>query len=135
MLNFKALDHINMTVKNLDSSVSYYQKIFNFNFKIKEEGDYNGNPYKIIGVSNKVMLCIYQSKEKEEFKIQNNNVGHFGFHVHFYDEIIEDLEAAGANVRNYDGRKIIQYPHSKSIYINDPDGNQIELSEVFAGGL
>lgn len=48
---------------------------------------------------------------------------------------MEKLEQGKANVRYYNGEAIIQYPHSKSIYLNDPDGNEMELSESFAGGL
>lgn len=130
MFNFNGIDHLNITVKNLDKSVDYYQRIFGF--KIMEEGQYNGTPYKIIGISNKAMLCMY---EKKDLKVENNNIGHFGFNIQFTKNIVEQLEAQDADVRYYNGEATIQYPKSKSIYIHDPDGNQIELSEVFAGGL
>ena len=130
MFDFKGIDHINMTVKDLDKSVDYYSRLFGF--KTVEQGDYNGTPYKIIGLTNKAMLCIYENKDLD---VKNNNIGHFGFHIKFTEDIVKKLEEQNANVRYYNGQAVIQYPNSKSIYINDPDGNQIELSEQFAGGL
>lgn len=130
MFEFKGIDHINMTVKNLSKSVEYYNKLFGF--QVFEEGDFRGTHYKIIGLSNKAMLCLYENKELEK---ENNNISHFGFNIQFTNNIVEKLEGAGANVRYYNGKAIIQYPESKSIYVKDPDGNEIELTEVFAGGL
>ena len=130
MFKFNGIDHLNITVKNLDKSLDYYKRIFGF--EVMESGDYNGTPYKIIGISNKGMLCMYENKD---LVIKNNNIGHFGFNIEFTEDIVEMLEKENADVRYYNGDAIIQYPKSKSIYIHDPDGNQIELSEVFAGGL
>ena len=130
MFNFNGIDHLNITVKNLNKSVDYYQRLFGF--QVLESGDFRGTPYKIVGVSQKAMLCIYENPKLE---VQNNNIGHFGFNIEFTEDIVEKLESANANVWYYNGKAIIQYPKSKSIYVSDPDGNQIELSEVFAGGL
>ena len=30
---------------------------------------------------------------------------------------------------------IIRYPRSRSLYVQDPDGNEIELTSAFGGGL
>tara|TARA_Y100000385_G_C12722168_1_gene479141 strand:- start:170 stop:562 length:393 start_codon:yes stop_codon:yes gene_type:complete len=130
MFKFNGIDHLNITVKNLDKSVDYYQRIFGF--EVLEAEDYNGTPYKIIGTSQKGMLCMYEDKDLE---VKNNNIGHYGFNIEFTENIVEKLEEAKADVRYYNGQAIIQYPNSKSIYVHDPDGNQIELSENFAGGL
>lgn len=103
MFNFYGIDHLNITVKNLEKSVDYYQRLFGF--EVFESGDYRGTPFKIIGLSNKAMLCMYENPKLE---VQNNNIGHFGFNIEFTDDIVEKLEA---------------------------NGNEIELSEKFAGGL
>ena len=65
MLNFKAYDHINLTVSNLEKSVEFYKKIFGF--EVKEEGVSSGfgRSYKIVGLSQKGFLCLYQAEERK----------------------------------------------------------------------
>jgi catechol 2,3-dioxygenase-like lactoylglutathione lyase family enzyme len=46
MLNFNGIDHINMNVKNLDRSVTFYSDVFGF--KVKEEGEYFSPAFKKI---------------------------------------------------------------------------------------
>lgn len=130
MLEFNQIDHLNLTVKNLDKSVNFYKKVFNFD--VHEEGNFNGTPFKIIGISQKAMLCLYENKNLENKK---SNINHIGFNIDFYENIVEDLENLNVKLEYYNGKAIIQYPMSRSIYIHDPDGNEIELSSKLAGGL
>jgi catechol 2,3-dioxygenase-like lactoylglutathione lyase family enzyme len=30
---------------------------------------------------------------------------------------------------------VVEYPQSRSVYVADPDGNEIELTSAFGGGL
>jgi catechol 2,3-dioxygenase-like lactoylglutathione lyase family enzyme len=135
MLQFNNIDHINFTVKDLKRSSDFYQSIFGF--KIFEDKMRNGSQYQILGLSGKGMVCLYENKNKtfQESGFKESRINHVGFNIEFYPEIVEDLEKNNVNVRYYDGEAIIQYPNSRSIYIADPDGNEIELSDVFGGGL
>ena len=58
--------------------------------------------------------------------------GRGGIHVHFamhiaeadYDQAVADLRAAGQDVREHEfGTR----PHSRAAYVDDPDGNLVEL--------
>jgi catechol-2,3-dioxygenase len=135
MLQFNHIDHLNFTVQDLDKSSQFYQEIFGF--KVFEASTHNESPYQILGLSGRGMLCLYENKVKgfSEEANQGSRLNHVGFNIQFYDGIVEDLESKNVKVRYYDGEAIIQYPKSKSIYISDPDGNEIELSELFGGGL
>lgn len=128
MLNISHVDHLNMNVSNLERSIHFYAEVFGL--KVFEEGkSSSGNPYKIVGLPGSLFLCLYENGEA----IKSGTLNHVGIHV---EEKIEDVETQLNNKGiplNYGG--IVNYPHSRSVYISDPDGNEIELSEVFGGGL
>lgn len=122
-LKVSSIDHINMSVKNLAQSVEFYKNLFGFEIK-KEQPEENS---KIIGDDN-VKLCLYEDSEMKP----EGAIAHFGFHVENFDEIIKTCESLGVKIY-YDGP--VQFEKSRSIYISDPNGYDIELSEVFGGGL
>ena len=122
MLKINSIDHLNFFVKDLDESVKFYCELFGL--EEKEKGKANWGPYKIIGKDN-VHLCIY---EKPDLKI-GEGVNHFGFNVANFDEIISHCKKMNVEHYKYDWEK------SRSVYITDPNGYEIELSEVQGGGL
>lgn len=135
MLKFNQIDHINFTVSNIKRSSDFYKEIFGF--KVFEEDHKNGRHYQILGESQKAMVCIYENQDKE---VERKNFGesrfnHVGFNVEFTDTILEDLKSKNVDIVYFDGKAIIDYPDSRSIYIKDPDGNEIELSDTLTGGL
>ena len=132
MFNFNGIDHMNMKVRNLEESLGFYNKVFNF--KVKEEGfsKMSGSRYSIIGISDKAMLCLYEDPKIENAK---SHVGHIGFNIDFKENMIKYLEKSNIKVNYYHKSGISEYPESKSIYIEDPNGYEIELSSNFGGGL
>lgn len=133
MLNFKGYDHINLTVKNLKESAEFYQKVFGL--EVKEEGISSGFglDYKILGLSERGFICLYQSNEALP---KRSRINHIGINVGNLSDALPKLSHAGVEIVPYgDEDGIVDYPQSKSIYIKDPDGNEIELSEKFGGGL
>jgi catechol-2,3-dioxygenase len=128
MLEIKNVDHLNMNVSNLSNSVAFYEKLFSL--RVFEEGESSsGNPYKIIGLPGSLFLCLYENKQG----LSKGSLNHIGINISGkFEEAEKALRANGIDL-NYGG--IVEYPHSRSLYISDPDGNEIELSEVFGGGL
>ncbi len=122
-LKASSIDHINMEVKDLEQSVKFYKNLFGFEIK-KEQPEEKS---KIIG-NEYIKLCLYENPEMSP----EGAIAHFGFHVENFDEIIKTCESLGVKIY-YDGP--VQFEKSRSIYISDPNGYDIELSEVFGGGL
>ena len=122
-LKATSMDHVNMRVKHLDESVVFYMKLFGFEVK-KEQHEQNS---KIIGNDN-IKLCLYEDPEMSP----EGGIAHFGFNIQNFDEIMEKCKTLGIEVL-YDGP--VQFERSQSIYIKDPNGYEIELSEVSGGGL
>tara|TARA_B100001971_G_scaffold215185_1_gene259392 strand:+ start:76304 stop:76705 length:402 start_codon:yes stop_codon:yes gene_type:complete len=133
MLNFKGIDHINMNVKNLEESISFYQRIFGFELKESGISAMSESSYAIIGKSNAGMLCLYEKKNLKEN--DKSHIAHIGFNIKFFDGILSWLIEQGAKIVHYNSSGIIEYPNSKSIYIKDPSGYEIELTSSFAGKL
>ena len=125
MLSVTGIDHINMDVQNLKESVDFYSNLFGFKV-LKDQPEQNS---KIIG-NDKVKLCLYEDRDLKEF--EQNGFNHFGFHIDNFDEIIQKCNELGVEIF-YGGP--IKWEKSSSIYIKDPNGYEIELAEVFGGGL
>lgn len=122
MLTVNSIDHINFFVKNLEESVRFYCTLFGLTEK--ESGTATHGPYKIIG-KEQVHLCIY---EKPDLEI-GEGINHFGFNIKNFDYIVATCKKM--NVPHY----VYQWEKSRSVYIEDPNGYEIELSEIQGGGL
>ena len=130
MLKLKNIDHINVMVKDINETIKFYNDVFGF--IVKEEGvsKISGNPYAIIGISDKGLLAIYEDPKFNEEKV--GNINHFGFHVDDFDDALTHIKELNVKVADYG---VVNYENSRSLYIFDPNGIEIELSEQFGGAL
>lgn len=125
-LRVNAIDHVNMSVKDLAASVKFYRELFGFEIKEDQSKD---DSY-IIG-NEHVKLCMYEDRKLQV----KEGLNHFGFFIENFDEIIAKFAEMGIPV-SYGGAIEWKNPaHSKSIYIADPSGYVIELSSLRGGGL
>ena len=121
-LQANSIDHINMRVKDLNESVSFYSHLFGFEER-KDQPDYDS---KIIG-NDSIKLCLYQDEKMEVGK----GISHFGFHIENFDEIEGRCKDMGVEMPY----GVVDWGESRSVYIIDPNGYEIELSEKQGGGL
>ena len=119
------IDHLNMEVINLNETLEFYNQLFGFTV-LKEQPEENS---KIIG-NETVKLCLY---EIDDFKgYTKKGFHHFGLHIENFEEIMRKCADMGIEIF-YGGP--LKWEKSTSIYIKDPNGYEIELTEVFGGGL
>ena len=116
-----ALDHINLTVRNLQESINWYSRVFGF--EVVEEALYKGRKMAVIRSQNN-MLCMYEYPDLKapEDDNQNHRHNHFALRitdVKQWEEIIEKEKVAIDHTW--------QYPHSYSWYLYDPTGYEIEV--------
>ena len=132
-ISVKAIDHINLTVSNLERSMEFYQRAFGL--EIREDGRDRDRPYVIVGKAGVGYLALHE--RKEHGTATGGPINHWGF-------VVEDFEGLSAHLDRYDipvlyrengSDGIIEYPHSRSVYVADPDGTEIELTSKFGGGL
>lgn len=126
ILRVNAIDHINMSVKDLAKSLKFYQDVFGFEIKEDQSKD---DSY-IIG-NEHVKLCMYEDKELK----MKEGLNHFGFFIENFDEIISKCNEMKIPVSYGGAIEWKNAQRSKSIYITDPSGYVIELSNIRGGGL
>ena len=126
-LNATSIDHVNMKVKNLTQSIEFYKNLFGFKVKQEENPNKIDAPSKIIG-NDYIKLCMYEVPEMSP----EGGIAHFGFNVANFGETIAKCEELGVEIL-YGG--IVDWEKSKSVYIVDPSGYEIELGEISGGGL
>ncbi len=129
MGNLKAvsIDHVNMKVKNLEQSVEFYRNLFGFEIKQEENPNKTDVPSKIIG-NDSIKLCMYEVPDMSP----EGGIAHFGFNIENFDEIISRCNELEVKIL-YGGP--IDWEKSKSVYIVDPSGYEVELGQVPGGGL
>lgn len=131
MIKAKGIDHINLEVPNLEAAKAFYQDIFGL--EVKEDYEYSAKDgsqvrFMLIGISEALMLCLYENKE---VNLNEMPLNHIGFNVENFDEAFQIATKKGI----LDDRwGMIDYKHSRSFYVKDPNGLGIEISEHFGGG-
>ena len=121
-LETTGIDYVNMMVKDLDESVSFYNELLGLELK-KDQPEQNS---KIIG-NEVVKLCLYENPDQVFVK----DINHVGLHIKNFDDVVSKCEAMEVPMPY----GVMQWEFSKSVYIIDPNGYEVELTEVFGGGF
>ena len=121
-LRATSIDHINMVVKSLDESVEFYGELFGFQVR-KEQPDRNS---KIIG-NDTIKLCLYEDPSA----VKQGGIAHFGFAIDNFEDVVAKCEEMSIEMPY----GVIPWEKSRSVYIRDPNGYELELSEKQGGGL
>lgn len=120
------LDHLNLTVKDLQATVDWYQRVFGF--VLVESGLKNGIQWGIIQAQD-ALLCLYEYPDWQEVEQRSHHkihgINHFGLRISDPSRWEETIIQQGVEVL-YGGA--IAYPHSTSWYIADPTGHEIEVA-------
>ena len=124
-LKVTGIDHLNMEVKNLEETVKFYNDLFGF--EVRE--DQPAENSKIIG-NDAVKLCLYETTGFTLY--EKKGYHHFGLHIENFDNVLAKCKEMGLKIY-YGGP--LEWAHSTSVYIQDPNGYEIELSKVFGGGI
>lgn len=123
------LDHINLTVENLNESIQWYRKVFGF--ELVESGTTELGVRWGIVAFNDSMICMTEfvgrsladmAEEKSVHRIY-----HFGIRVTDIEKWQQTIQEN--KLKLYYGGQI-EYPNSKSWYVHDPSGHEIEVSHT-----
>jgi lactoylglutathione lyase len=121
------LDHINLTVANLADSINWYNRVFGF--ELVESGiTFQGVKWGIVAFNDSMICMAEDGKRVAADKTEDKSVHqiyHFGIRV---SNIVTWLKTIQENkLKIYYGGQI-EYPNSKSWYVHDPSGHEIEVS-------
>lgn len=124
----KHLDHLNLSVRDLDESADWYGRVFGF--RQVERDVSNGVDYAILRGGD-AMLCIYQRPELAH--LDRHARARAGFHgLNHFALRITDREAWRQTVEreqlelHYGGE--VNWTHSTAWYVKDPTGYEIEVA-------
>lgn len=133
-IRVSGIDHVNMSVADLSRAMAFYESVFDF--RLVEDGRARIDaPYVIMTAGGRAYLALHENEKTG--KPSRPFINHWGFVVGDLDRVLEKLGDHEVPVQDGDSKSsgIRQWAHSRSIYIYDPDGHEIELAEVFGGGL
>ncbi len=127
----RSLNHVSISVANVDKSVEFYQKIFGMRV-ISREGT-PGNP--VAGGGNTVVVNLAPGPGPEFLGIYKadppGHIGHFCLGVQNFnaDQVLKTLQDRGVTAR------MRTRGESKEIFLTDPDNVQVQLTDVsYCGG-
>lgn len=129
-----AIDHVNISVVDIERAMDFYGQVFGF--RLVEDGRSRRDaPYVILSAAGRAFLALHENARTQ--KPARPFVNHWGFVVGDLDRVREKLEEHDVPVQDGGSESggIRHWAHSRSIYVYDPDGHEIELAEVFGGGL
>ncbi|KAF3889966.1 MULTISPECIES: VOC family protein [Nostocales] len=123
-MNLLRFEHINISCKDLQATQKFYQTLFP-DWYVRAEGVFNGRHWIHLG-NNQFYLALNHEANQDRVNLPYQNIGinHVGF-------VIQD----GEGMKNLLEKEGIEYytltaaETKHRIYVNDPDGNEIELVE------
>lgn len=123
MLNNEIIiDHVNLTVRNLEESLDWYKRVFQF--EPVERGVYSeGFPWAIIRNGKQMLALSQRPLEAVDRRKRYHGILHFGIRLKDRKEWEATVESQNVNVDH-----TFDYPNSTSWYILDPTGHEIEVS-------
>jgi catechol 2,3-dioxygenase len=123
----RQVDHLNLTVRNLEQSLTFYRELFGF--RVVERGRRDDDVPWAIARSGEAMLCLYEFPELPtgpsfpERPVQQG-MSHFALRISNGPDFLALLGQRGIPLL-FDGP--VQWPHSTSLYIVDPTGHHVEV--------
>ena len=127
-MSVKHLDHLNLSVENLEASLDWYDRVFGF--ERVEGGVADGVPWAIVRAGD-ALLCLYEHPGREMLDspaLQERRIhglSHYGLRITDPDAFRAAAEREGVEIR-YGG--VVTWPHSKAWYVLDPTGYEIEVA-------
>lgn len=123
------LDHLNLSVANLDATLAWYQRVFGF--EPMERGALDDGARWAIIQSGEALLCCYERPEREALDGDAlharhiHGLNHFGLRIDDRPTWEQTVQIENVDVL-YGGA--IEWPHSTAWYVLDPTGYEIEVA-------
>lgn len=115
MIVIESINHLGLTVSNLENSINFYKELFDFEV-------IENNAKQAFIKEGDIIICL---QEEENYKSQGNTKNRVSFIVDEddFEDAIDELNAK--NIPIISGPENIR--KGQSVVFLDPDGNQIEL--------
>lgn len=126
-MNFLRFEHINIACKDIDASQKFYQTLFP-DWYVRAEGVFNGRRWIHLG-NRQFYLTLNDEHDQERVHTPYEGIGinHVGFVIQNGEDMKQLLAKEGIEYYTMTAPET-----NHRIYVNDPDGNEIELVEYNA---
>lgn len=121
-LRTTGIDHIDLQVKNLEESCRFWRDLMGFEV-LEDMPEYGG---RVVGAPG-AELALYENPQLQPER--DDGMSHITIQVENFHEVEAVCQGLGVEVK-YGGP--VQWLRSRAIYIDDPNGYEIELAEVGA---
>lgn len=122
------IEHVNLTVSNLDHSIDFYTRIFGFHVRWKGTTS-DDRPAVHIG-TDRYYLALFEATKSDSYEPDYLAVGpnHFGL-------VVDDLDGLRGRLTEFGISSHLEadYDPGRRLYFYDPDGIEIELVEYQSG--
>ena len=125
MIKVLGVDHVALSVRDLDQSVKFYTEVLGLKITEREYSKPGIEYFLDCGTS--LIGLIQGDPSGEKHLLQDAGLGgnHFSFRVKTqdFDKVVEEIKARGITVTFFKKRE-----KSWSLYFLDPDGNKLEIT-------
>jgi len=123
------LEHINLIVKDMDETLTFYQAAFP-HWWVRGNGfdEWYGNPRQWLHFGDDYQYLAFSDNgqgENRDLKTLNLGLAHFAFVVGDLDALVTRLADAGFNI----DKQGAENPYRRNFYYIDPNGFEIEFVE------
>lgn len=119
-LRTTGIDHVDLQVKNLDESCRFWRDLMGFEV-LEDMPEHAGRVVGTVGAK----LALYENPQLAPD--HDDSFSHISIQVENFHEVEAVCQGLGVEVK-YGGP--VQWLRSRAIYIDDPNGYEIELAEV-----
>ncbi|MFQ5491545.1 MAG: VOC family protein [Phycisphaerae bacterium] len=118
------LEHVNLTVADLDRSIDFYSRLFGWRLRWKGAAS-SGRPAAHLG-DDRYYLALFETPQNGTASrdMERLGINHFGFVVDDLDDLKSRLAQLGIDPHHQD-----DYDPGRRLYFLDPDGIEVELVE------
>ncbi len=124
-LRTTGIDHVNLQVKDLDESIEFWKQLLGFRV-LEVMPEAKGV---IIGTQ-EAKLALYENKHLGN--VSDQGYSYVSFHIENFAAAIGFCKENNIPILY---ERVVAWPKSQSLYIKDPTGYEVELTDTWGGGL
>lgn len=127
----KGMDHLAITVRNLEASVNFYHKALGLELLNAEEYAAGTRSFLSVRMGD-TLIDLFPAKDDTPDPLPKGALNHFCVYLETplgFDEFAAYIKEAGFEIINENRHNWGSFGYGDSIYVRDPDRNVVELKK------